>query len=742
MKQPSGEFSATPVSLRDLSSSLHSSQISQSSGVTVIDVTANQQLFETFTSECREQKLVSFSVATRNTSPEEGIGSAIVSRTKEVSGIPLAQRNQQVVGVAFCWGEKDVYYVSLCQEQSSDAIPLSSRVAAVRRIFSESSSREELIAYDLKRHAKALLALFGAVPAGVVKDPCVASWMLDPDAKEKTIHKMVLQYLPEQPTLSEEEDCEDMPLSSLATHATDPQVQASAETVLASLLMSKLQTLLKAQNLYNAFVQTEMPSLLVLAKLEYNGIGFSLDECNSLRDVLEARLLELEREAYLLASRSFSLTSPEDVAQVLFIELKLPSSEEEPGKPHKTLGPHTRRGKKRLQHLSTAKEVLERIRRLHPLPGVILEWRRITSTVTKTIFPLFKDTVAHDEIQSVRIHPTCQVHTATGRIAMVDPSLQMVPKEYDIGNPSHPPHPEAESLLSESQVLEACGGSRVTTAPLPSRPSSICMRNTFIAFPGGVFLAADYSQLELRVLAHVSGDQKLRSFLNQEGDVFKMIAGEWLGIPPGEVSSKQRQEAKQVCYGMVYGIGSKALGKQLDISEDDAAQFIESFKSKYPTMKKFLGKTVQDCRENGYVTTILGRKRFLPAIHSSNIHARSQAERQAVNTKIQGSAADLVNTAMVRVDERLVEAFSTSHLPLAGCIHEPPHGNPALTPPPGAYLVLQLHDELLYEVCERNLGQVAAIVQQEMENALKLSVKFPVKLKVGPSWGRLQDYIQ
>ncbi len=755
--QPPGEVPATPISLRELSASLCSSQLSQSSGVTVIDVTASQVLFETFLSECLEQKLVSFSVATQTVNPETGIGSAIVSRTMENAGIPLANENEQVVGLAFCWGDTDVYYLSLCQEFPGDAIPLPSRVNAVRRIFSESSSREKLIAYDLKRHAKTLLVSCGVMPFGELMDPCVASWMLDPDAKEKTIHKMVLQYLPEQPTLSEDEDCEDMPLSSLATHATDPQIRASAEAVLAALLMSKLLPLLEAQNLYDPFIKVEMPSLLILAKLEFNGIGFSPDECNTQKEVLEARLLELERDAYGLALRSFSLTSPEDVAQVLFIELKLPSSLEEGelGKPHKTLGPHTRRGKKRLQHLSTAKEVLEKITHLHPLPGLILEWRRITSTVTKTVFPLFKDAVVHEGIKSVRIHPRCQIHTATGRVAMSDPSLQMVPKEYDIGSSYRPQlspqnvpkfptlNSAAANLLSESQAFNACQTSEHTD-PFPPprprpRPSSVCMRNVFVAFPGGVFLAADYSQLELRILAHVSGDKKLQSFLNKEGDVFKMIAGEWLGVPPSEVSSKQRQEAKQVCYGMVYGIGAKALGKQLDISADDAAQFMESFKSKYPTMKKFLSKTVRDCRENGYVTTLLGRKRFLPSIHSSNVHARSQAERQAVNTAIQGSAADLVKTAMVNIDQRLDEVFSRSHLPLAEHVHETPRGSCTLTPPSGAYLVLQLHDELLYEVCETDLDQVTGIVQHEMENALRLSVQFPVKVKVGPSWGRLED---
>ena len=742
------EVSLSQPSLKELSS-LCSSQLSQS-GVTIIDVTANETLFETFVTECLEQKCVSFSVATSIVDQGNGIGSTIV-KASIAAGILLPHQNKQVVGVAFCWGEMDVYYLSLTHscnggEEEPTSIPVDVRAKAVREILKESSFRDKLIAYNIKQHVKFLALSCGVLPSGKSLDPKVASWMLDPDAKEKTIHRMVLQYLPDQPMLSEEDDCEEMPLSSLATHASNPQMCASAESILSFLLMSKLETLLEAEGLYKPFIDVEMPSLLALTKMELNGIGFSAEECNLQKETLQARLTELEREAYTLARRSFSLTSPEDVAQVLFIELQLPSGTSE-GK-QKTLGPNSRRSKKRLQHLSTAKDVLEKIRSLHPLPGIVLEWRRISSTLTKMVFPLFKEAVPHNCTQSFRIHPTCQIHTATGRVAVSDPNLQMVPKEYDIGPRMGIPKftlgsaaltTTGDGLLSESQCLEVCQSSGRNSNHHPhsseahSTPSSVCMRNVFTPFPGSVFLAADYSQLELRILAHMSGDEKLRRFLNGEGDVFKMIAGEWLGVSPSSVTDKQRQETKQVCYGMIYGIGAKALGEQLGIAEEDASQFVETFRSKYRTMKTFITKTVQGCRENGYVRTLLGRKRFLPNIHSSNIHARSQAERQAVNTTIQGSAADLAKTAMVNIDRKLAEKFPNSALHLS-------HPNVCHEELSSAYLVLQLHDELLYEVAETNLKDVAEIVQQEMENALELSVKFPVKMKVGCSWGKLENY--
>ncbi len=742
-------------SLKDLSS-LCSSQMSQS-GVTVIEVTSNPTLFKTFLSECLEQKVVSFSVATSKVDQGNGIGSTIL-KPRESRGVPLPNQNEQVEGVAFCWGGMDVYYVSLCQNASDKdstsavEISLEHRIKAIRKIFTKCLAREKLIAYDVKKHLVNLALSCGVLLSGSTMDPVVASWMLDPDAKEKTIHRMVLQYLPDQPLVSEDEDLNEMPLSSVATHSSDPQMRASAESILAFLLMTKMEGLLDAEGLVKPFVEVEMPSLSILSKMELNGVGFSPEECNHQKDVLQSRITELERSAYILARHTFSLTSPEDIAQVLFIELKLPCGSETSARQSKTLGPNTRRGgggRKKIQHLSTAKDVLEKIRPLHPLPGIVLEWRRISSTLTKMVFPLFKEAVSHDDIGSVRIHPQVHIHTATGRVSLSDPNLQMVPKEFDLGSKLNLDslsltHNDGDNnLLSDSQFLaiegnlEASHRSSINSHSL--LPSSVCMRNVFVPFPGGVFLAADYSQLELRVLAHVSGDKKLKRFLNSDGDVFKMIAGEWLGLSADQVSEKQRQETKQVCYGMVYGIGAKALGEQLGIIEEDASQFMETFKSKYPTMKKFLTKTVQECREKGYVTTLLGRKRFLQSIHSPNIHARNQAERQAVNTTIQGSAADLVKTAMVNIDKRLLARFPSSGISL-GSLDSTRSDVPNCKRPTGAYLVLQLHDELLYEVAEGDMRGVARIVKHEMENALEMSVKFPVKVKVGTSWGKLEPY--
>ena len=729
-----------------------SSQVSLSqSGTCIIDVTSNSLLFQTFVSECLEQTSLTLSVAVSFLDNHGTIGVNIIE-PKTAIGIPIPNRNEQVMGVAFCWGGMDVYYVSLCKPvpgESGHCVTLATRVEALHSIL-QSTNCQEVIAYSLKNHVKILTAVFGIVLGIQTLDPQVADWMLDPDGKEKTIHRMVLHYLPDQPLLSEGEDHEDMPLSTLATHASEPHIRASAEALLASLLICKMRPLLEEEGLIKSFLEVEMPSLVVLTKMELNGIGFSKEECDALKRILELRLLQIETEAYTHARRSFSLTSPEDVSQVLFFELQLPPPTDQ--KQHKTLGPN-RRGKKRIQHFSTAKDVLEKLKSLHPLPGLVLEWRRVSSTVTKTVFPLFKEAVNHTGLNSVRIHSSYHIHTATGRVATSDPNLQMVPKDYDIGTKAsvaamfNSKEADACALLSESQCFrDACSSRTEEEGDERSEqlPSSISMRSVFVPFPGGVFLAADYSQLELRVLAHMSGDTKLQSVLNSEGDVFKMIAGEWLGVPAGQVTAKERQDAKQICYGMIYGIGPKALSEQLNISQEDAAQFMETFKFKYPAMRKFITSTVQSCRDSGHIVTLLGRKRYLSGIHSQNIHARSQAERQAVNSTIQGSAADLVKTAMINIDRVLSEEYKTSRpfLTLSETIHMETANSSKSTPVGlrGAYLVLQLHDELLYEVCERDLPRVAEIVQYQMENALQLSVRFPVKMQVGSSWGNLKPY--
>jgi len=263
-------------------------------------------------------------------------------------------------------------------------------------------------------------------------------------------------------------------------------------------------------------------------------------------------------------------------------------------------------------------------------------------------------------------------------------------------------------------------------------PSSANLRSMFVPYNGAVLVAADYSQLELRLIAHLSKDLNLRAQLNSGGDVFKGIASGWKGCSVEQVTPEQRQQAKQICYGILYGMGEKALAATLGVSENDAGMFMETFKDKFPKLKTYIRNTIKGCKEKGFVETMLLRRRYLPAIHSEISFARAQAERQCVNTTIQGSAADLVKVAMINIDRRLQDDYEEtqrchSQLVVPGT-------------PRGAFLVLQMHDELIFEVHKDLLKEVCSMIREEMEGAMKLKVDLPVNIKVGDSWGTMQDY--
>jgi DNA polymerase theta len=479
--------------------------------------------------------------------------------------------------------------------------------------------------------------------------------------------------------------------------------------------------------------------------MELNGFGFSNNECEQIKHVLRAKLRSLEQEAYGLAKRSFSLTSPEEVSRVLFLELKLPPDGQTDVSTSPGVRP-TRGGRRRkVKYFSTSKDVLEKLMSLHPLPKVIQEWRRINSALTKIVFPVQKEQVVCEPPLSMsRIFPNALTHTATGRVTFVEPNLQNVPKDFDINLPTlisdTPPEEDVEGTKRRKGKVYAPRDDFESSSPGPQY--SVSLRSAFVPFSNGILLAADYSQLELRLIAHLSSDRKLTGFLNAGGDAFRMIAGEIFRLPQDQISDDQRQRAKQVCYGIIYGIGAKALGQALGVDENEAGLFVDAFKARFTAVRAYLKRTVDECRRLTYVTTISGRRRYLPNIRSSNAAARSQAERQAVNTTVQGSAADLVKRAMANIDRRLCEQFPRcwrTHRQKSEDDLGERSGRCGKREGRfrGGNLVLQLHDELLFEVVEQDFSKVAEIVREEMENAMKLSVKTPVKMKSGKSWGTM-----
>ncbi|XP_026215033.1 DNA polymerase theta isoform X2 [Anabas testudineus] len=736
---------------------------SNSGTFTIIDVASDRCLFDTFIEEWKTKERYSLVLACEKREhrlqPLNEIGgkhkrvSAAHQNPNRADGFPVRDSDGLVIiGLSVCWGARDAYYISLQKEQNKglssslapppldDDLPVNERLEQVKTCLSRPSAGHRggvVITYDIIQVYKRLVLGCGISLEGNCEDPKVACWLVDPGSEERTLPNMVTVYCPEELHL----------LDGLGNgNAYCPRVRAATKSVLILAVMNHLSGVLEKDGMLDLFRNMEMPSQVCLALLELNGVGFSVQECERQKHVMQAKLTALESQAYNLAGHSFSLTSIDDIAQVLFLELHLPPNGDVSGsKSKKTLG-YTRRGGGRVRlgkQFSTTKDVLEKLCPLHPLPGVILEWRRITNALTKVVFPLQREKQYHPTLAMDRIYPIAQTHTATGRVSFTEPNIQNVPKDFQIYMPTvvgeSPPSQSGSEITKPGKQRRSVVPSVAAGTAEQGPAFSVSMRHAFIPFSGGMILAADYSQLELRVLAHLSKDQRLIQVLNLGADVFRCIAAEWKSVDPETVKDDLRQHAKQICYGIIYGMGAKSLGEQMGVEENDAACYIESFKARYKGINAFLKQTVKNCVKNGYVQTLKGRRRYLPGITNTNTHIKAHAERQAVNTTVQGSAADIVKLATVNIQKRLQKTY-----PAAPLSHQHTHsvnnrcraGTSHLR---GAYFVLQLHDELIYETTEEDLIQVAQIVKREMESAVKLYVKLKVKVKVGPSWGNLQD---
>ncbi|XP_045707980.1 DNA polymerase theta isoform X2 [Phyllostomus hastatus] len=763
----------------------------------IIDVASDQTVFQTFIKELRCKKRFSISLACEKKSNLTSSKSVTIGgRFKQVrspqetpirnDGLPVKGCNNiLVIGLAVCWGGREAYYISLQREQKDSEIganlvppsldpnlTVKDRMWHLQSCFPKESDKERtVIIYDFIQSYKILLLSCGISLEQSYEDPKVACWLLDPDSEEPTLHSIVASFLPHELPLLEGiemgQGSQSLGLNVNTEHSG--RYRASVESILIFNSMDQLNSLLKKENLYDVLCKVEMPCQYCLALLELNGIGFSAAECESQKHVMQATLHAIETQAYQLAGRSFSFTSSDDIAEVLFLELKLPPNGEIENQGGKKIWASTRRGndngrKLRLGKLfSTSKDVLNKLKALHPLPGLILEWRRITNTITKVIFPLQRERQLHLVFGMERIYPVSQSHTATGRITFTEPNIQSVPRDFEIQMPtlvgeSPPLQAQGKGLLPTGREgnKRGCGLTPGHQAQMEERtpdrgvPFSVSMRQAFVPFPGGIILAADYSQLELRILAHLSHDNRLIQVLNTGADVFRSVAAEWKMIEPESVGDDLRQQAKQICYGIIYGMGAKSLGEQMGIKENDAACYIESFRSRYTGINHFVKETVKNCERDGFVQTILGRRRYLPGIKDNNPYHKAHAERQAINTTVQGSAADIVKIATVNIQKQLETFPSTfkSHGHRESALQSDRTGGllperklpGVFGPVRGGFFILQLHDELLYEVAEEDVVQVAQIVKNEMENAIKLSVKLKVKVKIGGSWGALKDF--
>ena len=412
---------------------------------------------------------------------------------------------------------------------------------------------------------------------------------------------------------------------------------------------SVLEKRLKEDGLWDLFEDIEMPLVFTLYDMERNGVKVEAEALKVYGDQLGDKIVELEKEIYEDANETFNINSPKQLGVVLFENMKIPG------------------GRKTKTGYSTAADVLEKLAPEYPIVAKILEYRQLTKLKST-----YADGLAGYIQEDGRIHGKFnQTVTATGRISSTEPNLQNIPVRVELGR---------------------------------------MIRKVFVPEEGYVFVDADYSQIELRVLAHCSGDEQLIKAYREEADIHRITASQVFHVPFDEVTDLQRRNAKAVNFGIVYGISSFGLSQDLSITRKEAAKYIEDYFHTYPGIKAFLDDVVAHAKENGYVKTLFGRRRPVPELASSNFMQRSFGERVAMNAPIQGTAADIMKIAMIGVNKRLKEQKMKSRL------------------------VLQVHDELLIETHHTEIDTVKEILREEMEQAAVLAVPLEIDMHTGNNW--------
>lgn len=430
---------------------------------------------------------------------------------------------------------------------------------------------------------------------------------------------------------------------------TDLTTKACYEAYTAYASSAKLEKRLKEDGLWSLFEEIEMPLVFTLYDMEKNGVKVEAEALKLYGDQLGDKIVELEKEIYEDANETFNINSPKQLGVVLFENMKIPG------------------GRKTKIGYSTAADVLEKLAPEYPIVAKILEYRQLTKLKST-----YADGLAGYIQEDGRIHGKFnQTVTATGRISSTEPNLQNIPVRVELGR---------------------------------------MIRKVFVPEEGYVFVDADYSQIELRVLAHCSGDEQLIKAYREEADIHRITASQVFHVPFDEVTDLQRRNAKAVNFGIVYGISSFGLSQDLSITRKEAAKYIEDYFHTYPGIKAFLDDAVAHAKENGYVKTLFGRRRPVPELASSNFMQRSFGERVAMNAPIQGTAADIMKIAMIGVNKRLKEQKLKSRL------------------------VLQVHDELLIEAHHAEIAIVKEILREEMEQAASLDVPLEIDMHTGKNW--------
>lgn len=497
-------------------------------------------------------------------------------------------------------------------------------------------------------HVKKLLSFLDFHEEDAVFDAGLAAYLLQPNQSEYEYDTLAKVYL--DVTLpSEKEMLGKEKLGYFSFEDERVQKWMAYQAIVPYKIKSVLREKLKETGMESLYDEMELPCLYALYEMEKNGIRVDGEALHQYGKKLRTRIEELTAEIHAMAGEEFNINSPKKLGEILFEKLGL------------------KNGKKTKTGYSTSAEVLEKLKNAHPIIPKILEYRQLTK-LNSTYAEGLAGYIRADGRIHGKFHQTV---TVTGRISSADPNLQNIPTRMPLGRE---------------------------------------IRKVFIPEEGSVFVDADYSQIELRVLAHMSGDAALIAAYQADEDIHAITASQVFDVPLDQVDSTLRRKAKAVNFGIVYGISSFGLGQDLDISRKEAEGYIEKYFATYGKVKEFLDRTVEDAKKNGYTVTMFGRRRPIPELASSNFMTRSFGERAAMNAPVQGTAADIIKIAMVRVNRRLKEEHLQSKL------------------------VLQIHDELIIETKKEEVEIVQKILVQEMMHAADLAVPLLVDANVGDSW--------
>lgn len=583
----------------------------------------------------------------------------LISFDTESTGVdPL---NADLIGISFAVKPGEAFYVPVSVETTTSdslfelekkkkthGIEIETVLKYVKPVLEDPRIKKcgQNLKYDIL-----LMAKYGVWINGISFDTMIAGYILNPEGSH-TLEVLAKEYLKYQVIPISQLIGEGRFQKKMSEVPVEKVAEYACEDADVTLkLVNKLRDELEKREQLKLCEEVEFPLVEVLAHMEFSGVKLDTELLREMSKELDRMLDNLTHDIYRLAGMEFNINSPQQLADVLFKKLKLP--------PVKT----TKTG------YSTDVEVLEELAKEHPIAEKLLEYRQIQKLKSTYVDALPKLV----NPKTGKVHTSFnQTGTATGRLSSSDPNLQNIPIRTEIGR-------------------------EIRKAFIPSEPDWFIM-------------SADYSQIELRIMAHLSGDENLISAFRKGLDIHSSTAASVFGVRPEDVNYEMRRKAKEVNFGIMYGISPYGLSQRLGIPQPEAKKIIEVYFQRFPKVKEYIEKTIAEARQKGYVATLLGRRRYVPDINSRNRTVREFAERTAINMRIQGTAADLIKLAMVRIYDEMKKRRLKSKM------------------------ILQVHDELVFDVAPGEVEELKGIVLDKMQNALQLDVPLVVELGVGKNW--------